>query len=53
MLFDFERIYCYNSERETWKKLCKFHSLSEVGQLYFGLQGVLDWFELHGQPISW
>lgn len=34
-------------------RLCKFCSPSEGGQLYFGLQGVLDWFELHGQPISW
>ena len=32
---------------------CKFRSPCEVGQLYFGLQGVLDWFELHGQSISW
>ena len=49
----FRRIYCYNSERATRKRLCKFRSPSEVGQLYFGLQGVLDLFELHGQLISW
>jgi hypothetical protein len=35
------------------RNLCKFRLPSEVGRLYFGLRGVLDWFELHGQPISW